>query len=253
MANERLREAMHVAGVTPQDLAVELDVDPKTAERWTTLGRIPYRKHRHRIAAMVREREAYLWPDALTDAQRDQVATSEIVKVYPRRSGIPADLWGHLFERADAYLDVLVYAGLFLPEQHPELVTALCQKAEAGARLRVLLGDPDSEAVTVRGREEGIGDSVAAKIRNVMSFYRPHVDHGCVDVRFHATTLYTSIYRFDDEMLVNMHVLGRPAAQAPTMHLRRLGAGDLFDTYATTFERVWADARRWDELAEAAG
>jgi hypothetical protein len=252
VANERLREALNAVGLTPQDLAGDLDVDPKTAERWITLGRIPYRKHRHRISAIVREREGYLWPDALTEAQRDRIAASEIVQLYPRRSGVSADLWAQLFGRAAAYLDVLAYAGLFLPEQHPELVTSLCEKAESGARLRLLLGDPTSEAVAVRGREEGIGDSVAAKIHNVMSFYRPHSDHGCVEVRFHATTLYTSIYRFDDEMLVNMHVLGRPAAQAPTMHIRRLSAGDLFDTYAETYERVWAGAKGWDDLTEGA-
>lgn len=248
MANERLRDAMSSAGVTPQDLAERLEVDPRTAERWVSLGRIPYRRHRRQVAVILGEREAYLWPDALTTAQRDSVAASEIVRISPRRSTIPAELWSRLFERANTYLDVLVYAGLFLPEQHPELITALCDKAASGARLRLLLGDPESEQVSLRGQEEGIGEAVAAKIRNVMNFYKPHSDHGCLDVRFHATTLYTSIYRFDDEMLVNNHVLGRPGAQTPVMHLRRLSGGDLYDTYAQTFDRIWAGAKRWDEL-----
>lgn len=248
MANERLRDAMSAMGVTPQDLAEHLEVDPRTAERWVTLGRTPYRKHRHQVAVILGQREAYLWPDALTAVQRDSVATSEIVQIYPRRTAVPPDVWSQLFERASTYLDVLVYAGLFLPEQHPELVAALCDKAASGARHRLLLGDPDSEQVRLRGQEEGIGDAVAAKIRNVMNLYKPHSDHGCLDVRFHSTTLYTSIYRFDGEMLVNNHVLGRPGAQTPVMHLRRLSAGDLFDTYAETFERIWAGSKRWDGL-----
>lgn len=245
MTNERLREALNAAGMTSVDLASLLEVDPRTVERWITLGRTPYARHRSKVAAIVDEREAYLWPDALTADQRERASASEVVHTYPRRSSVPAVLWAQLFERASASIDVLIYAGLFLPEQHPELVGAMCDKAASGVRLRLLLGDPDSEPVRLRGLEEGIGDAVPAKIRNAMSFYRPHAAHGCLDVRLHSTTLYTSIYRFDDEMFANSHLYGRPAAQAPVMHLRRLGAGDLFDTYVDMFERIWAGARQW--------
>ncbi len=60
-----------------------------------------------------------------------------------------------------------------------------------------------------------------------------------LDIRFHTTTLYNSIFRFDDEMIVNNHVYGVPGAHAPAPHLRKLGAGDLFDTYARSFVDVW--------------
>lgn len=252
MANDRLRDALNSQGLTPADLAAELSVDPKTVERWITVGRTPYPKYRHLIAARRRESQAYLWPNALSDDQRHQVAESEIVRVYPRRGAVPADLWPRLFDAATAYIDVLVYAALFLPEQHPQLLTALCTKAEAGVRLRLLLGDPNCKAVAQRGVDEGIGEAVAVKIRNVAGFYRPHAEHGCVDIRFHDTTLYSSIYRFDDEMLVNNHIYGLPAAHAPAMHLRRLSAGDLFDTYSNTFERIWAAATPWSEVNVAA-
>lgn len=252
MVNDRLRDALNSAGLTPQDLAARLGVDPKTAERWITLGRIPYPRYRHQIAALLRKSETYLWPEALSQAQRDRVSKSEILRMYPRRSAVPVDLWLHLFNNASAYVDVLVYAGLFLPEQHPQLVNALCTKAEAGVRLRLLLGNPDCNQVAQRGVEEGIGHAMAAKIHNVMTFYRPHAQHRCIDVKFHQTTLYSSIYRFDDQMLVNTHIYGLPAAHAPVMHLRRLSAGDLFDTYADTFERVWVTAASWADHFEAA-
>jgi hypothetical protein len=58
-----------------------------------------------------------------------------------------------------------------------------------------------------------------------------------VELRFHATTLYNSIYRFDDDMLVNAHVYGAPAAHSPVLHLRRLPGGQLFDHYQASFER----------------
>jgi hypothetical protein len=63
-----------------------------------------------------------------------------------------------------------------------------------------------------------------------------------IAVRLHATTLYTSIYRFDDDMLVNLHVYGLPAAHAPLLHLRRLSEGELFCTYSDAYERVWPEA-----------
>lgn len=148
----------------------------------------------------------------------------------------------HLFTGASEQIDVLVYAALFLPEQRPKLIKQLCSRAGAGTKIRFLLGDPDCDAVARRGEEEGIGGAISAKIRNVLSFFDSHADHGCVDLRLHRTTLYTSIYRFDREMLVNHHVLGLPAAHAPAMHLRQLESGDLFATYTEVFDRVWAGA-----------
>jgi hypothetical protein len=63
-----------------------------------------------------------------------------------------------------------------------------------------------------------------------------------VEVRFHATTLYNSIYRFDNDLLVNAHVYGAPAAHSPVLHLRRLPGGRLVDHYQASFERVWEQA-----------
>ena len=48
--------------------------------------------------------------------------------------------------------------------------------------------------------------------------------------------------KIDDQMLVTPHVYGLPGAHAPLLHLRRLGEGDLFATYAESLERVWAVA-----------
>jgi hypothetical protein len=190
----------------------------------------------------VKERELYLWPGALSAERRTEAAESEIVHVYPHRAGIPNDEWTRLFGGTTEQIDVLVYAALFLPEQQPKLLKQLCRRAEAGTKVRFLLGDPDCPAVAKRGDEEGIGAAISAKIRNVLSFFDAHAEHDCVDLRLHRTTLYTSIYRFGREMLVNHHVLGLPAAHAPVMHLRQLDSGDLFTTYTDLFERVWAGA-----------
>src|SRR5215475_6184367 len=60
----------------------------------------------------------------------------------------------------------------------------------------------------------------------------------------HATTLYNSIFWFDDDMLVNTHVYGVPAHFAPVLHLRHLSSGTLFQTYARSFDRVWDQTRK---------
>lgn len=240
MANERLRDSVHRAGLTPVELAQHVGVDPKTAERWITQDRAPYPRHRHAIAALLKESETYLWPSAIPAARAARVAESELVAVYPRRAAVPQELWRRLLDQAQERIGILVYAGLFLPEQNPKLVAILKRKARDGAYVELLLGDPASSEVANRGAEEGIGDAMAGKVRNVLTYYGPLHGAPNVALRFHRTTLYNSIYRFDEDMLVNTHVFGFPAAHAPVLHLRRLTGGDLFDTYADSFDRVWS-------------
>jgi transcriptional regulator with XRE-family HTH domain len=243
MPNERLRDAMLRHGMTAVTVAESIGVDPKTVERWMTQDRIPYPKHRHAIAAMVREGESYLWPGAYSAERSAAVAKSELVSIYPRRSAVPAELWQRLIDQATMQIGLLAYGGLFLHELIPNLTARLLEKAEAGAQVEVLLGDPDCEQVAQRGADEGIGYSMGAKIRNTLSFYEPMRNRYTASVMYHDTILYNSIYRFDDEMLVNTHLYGHPAAHAPIMHLRRLAGGDLFDTYAASFQRVRGRAR----------
>src|SRR4029453_687777 len=152
-------------------------------------------------------------------------STSELVTLYPNRGAVPGALWHSLLEAATDRIDVLVYAGLFLPDGYPEIAKLLVTKAEQGTRVRLTLGDPDSDAVRRRGEEEQIGDGLAARVRLGLMYLRDAIGAPGVELRFHATTLYNSIYRFDDDMLVNAHVYGAPAAHSPVLHLRRLPGG----------------------------
>lgn len=239
MPNDRLRDALANAGITPAELAERLGVDHKTVERWITRNRVPYPRNRSQIAALVRESETYLWPDALSPERVAEASESEIVRVYVNRANVVTDLWSRLFTNVSEQLDILVYSGMFIPDQFPNLPRQLKKKADQGLRVRILLGDPDCYEVQVRGRDEGIGDAMAAKIRNARHFYEPALAHPNIELRSHRTVLYNSIYRFDNEMLVNTHIYGEPAANAPVMHLRRLNSGDLFETYADSFNRIW--------------
>jgi hypothetical protein len=239
MPNERLRDALLRNGLTPEQVAKALKVDPKTVERWVTKGRAPYPKHRHAIAVMVKENENYLWPSAIPAERVIEIAGSEVVKVYPHRNSIPVELWDRLIEDASEHVEVLIHSGLFLVER-PSFIRDMASKAASGANIRFLFGDPVSKEVTTRSEEEQLGKgTLGARIRNALASYRPLREVDGVEMRFHRTTLYNSIFRFDDEMIINTHVYGFQGAHAPALHLRRLSAGDLFDTYAESIETVW--------------
>lgn len=166
MPNERLRDALLRGGITPDAAAERTGVDAKTVERWITQGRNPYPKHRHVLAAMLRESESYLWPTALSEQTRAAAAGSEIMKTYPNRNAVPSEVWTRLFDQAEERIDILVYVGMFLTED-PRFLPTLRKKAVGGTRVRILLGDPNSQEVLRRSEDEGIGKGViAAKIRN---------------------------------------------------------------------------------------
>ena len=243
MPNVRLRDAIFKQGLTPTSLADKIGVDPKTAERWVTQDRLPYRRHRSVVSALLRESETYLWPSALGGNDAAQVNRSEVFEVYPRRAAVPPDTWQRLLNNAAGQVGILAYAALFIPEQNPGWVATLKAKAEAGAKVEILLGDPDGDQVATRGTEEGIGSAMSSKVRNVLTYYEDLREVENVAVYFHNTILYNSIYRFDDEMLVNTHLYGTPAAYAPVLHLRRLAGGEIFENYSASFNRVLSKSR----------
>ncbi|WP_049575007.1 helix-turn-helix domain-containing protein [Streptomyces sp. SBT349] len=242
MSNEQLRTAMLARGLTVRDLAERLKVDPKTVERWITQGKTPYRRHQYATAVELGVDAALLWPDdSRTVAGAADLSKAEIVTVYPHRHVVPKDLWREIYGRAERHLDALVYAGGFLSED-PLFFAMLGEKAGT-AQIRMLLGDPDCPAVTQRGIDEG-HMIMGPKIRNALVHYRPLMSsHPQIGFRLHNATLYNSIYRGDDEMLVNTHVYGIGAYLAPVLHLRRLPGGGLFDTYAQSIEQTWSRAR----------
>ena len=239
MPNERLRTAMLERGITPANLAEALKVDPKSVERWIS-GRTPYRRHRYAVAAHLGVDEVYLWPDALGVQQVASASESEIINIYPHRWAVPSELWRNIFNSAQHEIGVLVYSGLFLSED-AGVHRIFREKADEGARVRILLGDPDSEVVEQRNADEGI-ESLAAKIKNAIVMYRPLFGMDGIEFRTHRTVLYNSIYRADEQLLVNTHIYGTPASQAPVFHLRRVAGGGMVTTYLDSFEQVWDGA-----------
>jgi transcriptional regulator with XRE-family HTH domain len=237
--NESLRRAMFRARLSEEDVASRLVVDPKTVRRWVD-GRVPYPRHRLALADILHVSERDLWPD-LAPISDGATHPAEIVAVYPHRWAVPRDTWRQLFDDARHQIGILAYSGLFLAEDSG-LLEILAVRAKAGAEVRISLGDPHCPRVAERGIQEGIDDAMAAKIRNALALYRPLRDSGQAEIRLHQTVLYNSIYRADDDMLVNQHAYGIPAAHAPVFHLHQSAETGMFGGYVASFERIWRAA-----------
>ncbi|WP_433230917.1 XRE family transcriptional regulator [Actinomadura formosensis] len=238
--NDLLRRALADARLTEAGVAARLGVDPKTVHRWVT-GRVPYPRHRTRVAALVGRDEADLWPQLAAAKVRSEPPVIDVLATYPHRWAVPRLVWQQLFQGAREEIGVLAYAGLFLAEDMG-IMRTLAQRARSGVRARILLGDPDGMCVAERGSDEGVGESMAAKIRNALVHYRVLRGVDGVEIRLHDTVLYNSIYRADDDLLINPHAYGIAASHAPVLQLRRAEDGDMASTYLESFERVWAGA-----------
>lgn len=236
--SEVLRQALNEAHLRADDLAKQVGVDPKTVRRWIA-GRLPYPRHRRAVAGILGLSETDLWPQTLSHPTAPEPPSTKIIATYPHRWAVPRATWLQLFGRAQHEIGILAYAGLFLAED-AGIVQLIADKARGGVNVRVLLGNPDSPKVAERGADEGIGESMAAKIRNSLVLYQPLRDLEHVEIRLHDTVLYNSIYRADDDLLINPQAYGIAAAHAPVLHLRKASPGDMATTYLNSFDRVWS-------------
>ena len=189
--------------------------------------------------------ESYIWPDALGRDEVAAVSQSEVVR--SGRTGGPCrrDTWGHFFSQAEREIGALVYSGMFMAEDIG-VHRLFADRARAGVRVRLLLGDPDSRNVAERGEAEGIDEGMAAKVRNSIVLFGKLLAEPNVELRLHGTVLYNSIYRADDQLLVNTHIYGVMANNAPVFHLRKISGGEMASTYIESFERVWDGATPYE-------
>jgi hypothetical protein len=238
--NERLRQALNKAGVDIDDLARATGASHDTARRWIKPGRTPQRRYRIPVVRLLKCDEADLWPELASPGL--DTATAEIVNAYAHRADVPTELWWQLLCDAKEHVDLVGYALLHLPENHPRLVDLLRGKAAADCAIRIAVADPGSGYVADRDKEERLGGTLSARIRTSLHYLEPLFDCDGAELRYHATPMYNSVFRFDDDMLVTPHVYGRPGRLAPLLHVRRRQADGIFDNYLTHLEDIWATA-----------
>ncbi len=186
--------------------------------------------------------EQELWPDVGLGAS-GAPHTSEVVAAYAHRADAPSQLWAGLLDRVRTNVDLLGYAMLFFPEQHPGLAQIVQDKCAAGLRVRIALADPDSAEVEARDSLERLGGTLPGRIRSTVSHLESVISTTGAEVRYHSVPLYNAMYRFDDQLLVTPYLYKLHGYQHPLLHLKRLGPAGVFESYAQQFEAIWNDSR----------
>ena len=236
------------AGLTPAALADAVQVDVKSVMRWISEGRMPYPVTRVKVAHVLHQEATFLWPALVQDSEMCVEAAVEIERVWPTRSSISTETWHALFSKATEQLDILVYAGAFLVETL-DLADVLEWKVSKGTQVRMLVADPECEAVRVRALELAL-DWLPQRCGTTLDYLRRV--NGIL-LRPHDAASYASLFRFDDVLLANMHAYGIWACHSPVMQLRRASSGKLFDFYANSFERTWTKQRPGRCASEGTG
>jgi hypothetical protein len=163
--------------------------------------------------------------------------------MYATRSQVPLGLWQQHFAGAQRAVDILVFAATFLFDTVDGFVDTLVDAAERGVAVRVLIGDPDSSSMILRGQEEDMGEAVVARCRTTVELLAPRASTPGLHIRTHQTTLYTSMFRVDDCMIMNYHIYGSPGRNNPVMVFARVDEPRLWATVEQAFDRVWDNAR----------
>jgi hypothetical protein len=165
---------------------------------------------------------------------------------------VPVQLWRTLLTNARSKIDLMGYALLFFPEQHPNLTQIIAERSGRGCVTRLAVADPEGQHTRERDRLESLGGTLPDRIRTTLKHFATAEGAPGFEVRLHDVHLYAALYRFDDDMIVTPYLVGAHGFQHPALHLRRIGPYGLFERYAGQIDYVWQRSRPLPaELASA--
>ena len=217
MADGNLKHLIDAAGVTAEEFADIVGVDPKTVQRWRA-GRIPQRRHRAAIARALDRTQHALWPDespAPPDAAGDQPGApaepvSEVTATWPSPQSPGAPTLPAFLAAAREQIDMLEGgSGL---RRSPGLVDQLCEHARDGCEVRMLI------------------DNFTPELSPLIGY--PGIEVRAIDLR-----LVHAVMRADDRMLLGLWLAGDQPI--PLLQLHRQTNGGLFDRVVSHFDAVW--------------
>ncbi|MFC7966864.1 XRE family transcriptional regulator [Streptomyces cinereoruber] len=187
-----------------------------------------------------------IWPKTV----QERVKTGhdrELVRSYPFRSACPSTLWGELVEATTKDLFLAGWTNYFFWTQIPQFADIIRRKADAGCRVRFLIGDPDGDVTRQRETIEDVALSVSTRIRITLENLDRLGDVPGIETRFSdpidgANHVSLSVFRFDNDALVTPHLARLVGHDSPLLHLRRHGDGGMFDRFAEHAEELWGRA-----------
>jgi len=246
--NEVLRDRIRGNGLADRRFADLAGVSLKTVQRWLADIDHKVREDNARRAADVLGCTPHdLWPQqyppSSTTVPSADGARPFMPTVYSARTQMPISVWQQHFAAPQHSVDILVLAATFLFDTLDGFVDTLVEAARRGVGVRLLVGDPDGSSLTLRGEEEDIGEAVVARCRTTVELLAPRASTAGLQIRTHQTTLYSSIFRVDDRIIVNFHIYGSPGRSNPVMVFARSDEPRLWATFEQAFDRVWGDAK----------
>lgn len=232
MVNENLKNAISEAGLTPEQFAETLRVDPKSVQRWVSGNTIPYRKHRAAISRALDLAEHELWPDQTPAPDNTQDAIG-IVK--------PCDVTGTwAYADEDTAPDLVAFitdttgpidlldscCGL---EITAEITDALVEQADAGRQIRILT---DGQAPC----------------------WEPLLEHQQIELYLSEIPGEYWLIKTSERMLLTINLQHEPAGQTPPplLELTATSNDGLFHRLTGTFEELWALTSETDTAEPAA-
>ena len=246
--NDRLAQRLRAKRLSPLRFATAVGVDIKTVRRWLADSDYKVREHNaHRAADVLDCTPHDLWPNQYPPATTSALAATSpggpfTATLYASRTQLPITAWQQHFAGATTGIDILALAATFLFDTLDGFLDTLLDAAARDVTVRFLVGDPDTPTMILRGEEEGIGEAVIARCRTSVELLTPHAGTPGLDIRTHDTTLYTSIFRVDDAMIVNFHIYGSPGRNNPVLVLFRHHEPRLWATLEQAFTQVWDNA-----------
>lgn len=220
MAAEHFKAAIDSTGMTPEQLAQVIEVDPKTVHRWLG-GRVPYPRHRAAIARALDTPEYLLWPDDVPapaplpepDQPSAREVPEEVIASWGGREDSRSMDMSHSFSEARRQVDILAPA----PKQllAPNTPFVLHRIANRGCRVRL------------------VASSDILEIENLS----PLTHHPQVQLRIHDEVIGHAVFRVDDAIYLGVWLAGTEGQ--PFIQATRQRDHGLFDAVTSHFERLW--------------
>lgn len=218
--NEQLRTAITRSGLSFDEFADTVQVDIKTVRRWLA-GRVPYPRHRTRVASVLDTTEHALWPDdvaapAATGAGEPAGhTTGDALVGYAHATDLAAPHVDELLRAAAERIQIVVpYLG-----SDSGLLELFRAGAPNGCGVRLMIEEPDAQLEPLFG-----------------------VDG--IEVRAAPAGEDHILFRADDEMLLVFKRIGPAGTSPPVIDIHRQVDNGLFDRLAKDFDARWLEATR---------
>lgn len=221
MAHDNLKNALRQAGLTPEEFAEIVRVDPKTVQRWLAGTTTPYPRHRATIARALDLTQHQLWPDQTPAATpgsspaTSDAAGIEVTGTWANDTDDNAPDPIAFITQSCSAIDVLDN-GRGIRFTH-ELANALAEQAVLGREVRLLTYLP------------------TPRLERLIS-------HEQIEIRVIDAAPDHSLLHADDQILLTVNLAAEGDQPPPLLQLRRTADGGLFDRLADNFDTLWSEA-----------